>query len=161
MPLVEYDQRQTIEGGLVEMSSERPTDGGRSEALTASDEKWASRSFKVSVSVAFFWCIFGLSVIYGTRIWWDAPIHPSFVPFMGVGFAVIVAFAIVLTLKYTSGDIEFKLLGNELKGASGPIILWVLCFLAIVYGLYLLGIAEVFKIEVPKSVPLHRVGRVP
>ena len=127
-------------------------------------DQWTSLTFKFSVFFAFFWCIFGLAIIYGIRVWWNSPIHPSFVPFMGVGFAVIVAFAIVLTLKHASGEaIEFKLFGNEWKGASGPIFLWVLCFLAIVYGLYLLGIAEVMKPEMYKtenfkSVPIHRLG---
>jgi hypothetical protein len=142
------------------MPAGNSADASRNAAPTSSDEKWASLMFKIAVSAAFFWCVFGLSVIYGIRIWWDAPIHPSFVPFMGVGFGVIVAFAIVLTLKYTSGDIEFKILGNELKGASGPIILWVLCFLVIVYGLYLLGIAESSKFDGGhKPRPLHQIGR--
>src|SRR5262245_37642721 len=108
---------------------------------TPADDKLTSLTFNFSVFFAFFWCIFGRSIISGIRVWWNSPIHPSFLPFMGVGFGVIVAFAIVLTLKYATGEpVEFKLFGNEWKGASGPIFLWVVCFLAIVYGLYLLGI---------------------
>ena len=110
-----------------------PAPAGTSPA--SADDKLTSLTFKLSVFFAFFWCIFGLSIIYGIRILWNRPINPSFVPFMGVGFSVIVAFAIVLTLKYATGEsIEFKLFGNEWKGASGPILLWVVCFLAIVYG---------------------------
>jgi hypothetical protein len=136
---------------------------GGTPTLRPSEDKWTSYTFKFSVFFAFFWCIFGLSIIYGIRIWWNSPSHPTFVPFMGVGFAVIVAFAIVLTLKYATGEsIEFKLFGNEWKGASGPIFLWVACFLAIVYGLYLLGVAEVFKTdafkrEAPNYKPLQHL----
>jgi hypothetical protein len=134
---------------------ETPADTGDE---TSANEKIASFAFKISVLGSFLWCILGLIVIYGVRVYFNSPIHPSFVPFIGVTFGVIVAFAIVLTLKYTNGDIEFKLFGNELRGASGPIVLWVVCFLAIVYGLYLLGITEVVKTQAPSSSgPLHEI----
>ena len=114
--------------------------------------------FNVSVFSVFFWIIFGLSIIYGYRLWWDAPIDPSFVPFMCVGFAVIVAFTIVLTLRYATGEIEFEAPGFKFKGASGPILLWVVCFLAIIFGFYLVGIAEIFKVGSHNRLPLPDVS---
>lgn len=121
----------------------------------------APLSFRFLVFVVFGWIIIGISFIYGYRLWWDAPLHPSFVPFIGVCFAVVVAFVIVLTLKYTTGeDIELEVPGLKLKGASGPIILWAVCFLSIAFGLYLLGVTEIFKsTEEHKRLPLSHVHR--
>ena len=47
------------------------------------------------------------------------------VPWAG-GAAMIV----VLLFKPVFGEMEFKALGFKFKGASGPVVLWVLCFLA-------------------------------
>ena len=41
------------------------------------------------------------------------------------------ALFIVLLLRNVAGAIQFKVFGLELKGASGPIIMWILCFLAL------------------------------
>lgn len=38
----------------------------------------------------------------------------------------------VLLLRTVSGDVDVRLLGVEFKGASGPIIMWILCFLALI-----------------------------
>lgn len=52
-----------------------------------------------------------------------------------VPMAGLMALCIVLALRFTAGEIRFKGLGFEFEGASGPIVLWVFCFLAIVAGL--------------------------
>jgi hypothetical protein len=57
---------------------------------------------------------------------------------VGLPMAAAVAFCLVTILEATSGNIEFKALGFEFKGASGPIVLWVLSFLAIVGALRIL-----------------------
>jgi hypothetical protein len=48
------------------------------------------------------------------------------------------AYLIVLLLPASYGRIEFKVAGVSFKGASGPVILWLLCFLAIVVAFKLL-----------------------
>jgi hypothetical protein len=51
----------------------------------------------------------------------------------GVPLAALVALCIVIVLENTSGHIEMEgPLGFKFKGASGPVILWICCFLAIV-----------------------------
>lgn len=127
------------------MPSNPPSDPAPGPTASLPEAKAIPIVFNVAVFATFFWIVFGLSIIYGYRVWWDAPIDPSFVPFMCVGFGVIVAFAIVLTLSYATGDIEFEAPGFKFKGASGPILLWVVCFLAILFGFYLVGISEVLK----------------
>ena len=56
----------------------------------------------------------------------------NYAALVGVPMSAVTAFCIVSLLKVTSGPIEFEALGFKFRGASGPIVLWVLCFLAIV-----------------------------
>lgn len=49
---------------------------------------------------------------------------------IGVPWAGGAAFVVVLVLRASFGAMEFSFLGFTFKGASGPIVLWVLCFLA-------------------------------
>lgn len=48
---------------------------------------------------------------------------------IGIPWAGGAAFIVVLVLRTSFGAINFKVLGVEFKGASGPIVMWVLCFL--------------------------------
>jgi hypothetical protein len=57
-----------------------------------------------------------------------------------VPMAALMALCIVIILEWTAGQIEFKGLSFEFRGASGPIVLWVFCFLAIVSALRLFWI---------------------
>lgn len=58
---------------------------------------------------------------------------------VGTPMSAVTAFCIVSLLKVTNGPIEFELSpAFKFHGASGPIILWVLCFLSIVFGFHLL-----------------------
>jgi uncharacterized membrane protein YeiH len=50
---------------------------------------------------------------------------------IGLPCSAIASLVIVLMLRTVSGNIELKVIGFEFKGASGPIIMWILCFLAI------------------------------
>src|SRR5262249_39907850 len=98
------------------MSADNPSKPGQVAASGSQVNQPVPVVFNLSVFATFFWIVFGLSIIYGYRMWWDAPIDPSFVPFMCVGFGVIVAFAIVLTLSYATGDIDFEAPGFKFKG---------------------------------------------
>ena len=49
---------------------------------------------------------------------------------MGPPMCAMTAMAIVSILRVTSGSIEFEAFGFKFKGASGPIVLWVLTYLA-------------------------------
>jgi len=62
--------------------------------------------------------------------------HPAAT--IGIGISAISAFCLVAVLEVTRGSIEFEVLGFKFRGASGPVILWVFCFLAMVFGLWLL-----------------------
>jgi hypothetical protein len=60
-----------------------------------------------------------------------------FATIVGVPLAALAAFGLVVTLDVVAGHIEFKGLGFEFRGAAGPIIMWVICFLAIVLAIYM------------------------
>jgi hypothetical protein len=55
-------------------------------------------------------------------------------------FAIFCALFVVLLLRFSTGPIEFELWGFKFRGASGPLVMWILCFLAIIVGLYYTGV---------------------
>ena len=74
---------------------------------------------------------------------WNAPylvskIDQQFNVVIGVPVSIAAALMIVLFLRTTDGPIEFEVLGFKFKGASGPIVLWVLVFLSIVAAIKVL-----------------------
>src|SRR5687767_6047008 len=65
-------------------------------------------------------------------------LHEHLRAVVGLPMSAAAAFCLVVILEITSGDIEFEALGFKFKGASGPIVLWVLSFLVFVLALRLL-----------------------
>jgi len=61
-----------------------------------------------------------------------------FAAVVGLPMAAIFALWVVTILRSKSGPIEFDAFGFRLRGASGPVVLWVLCFLAISFAIKLL-----------------------
>lgn len=58
---------------------------------------------------------------------------------LGIPLASMLSFLIVLILEIKSGNVEFKIPGGfEFKGAAGPVIFWLLCFMAIISSIRLL-----------------------
>lgn len=62
--------------------------------------------------------------------------HPAAT--IGVAMSAISAFCIVAILEISRGAIEFEALGFKFRGASGPVVLWVFCFLVMIFGVWLL-----------------------
>ena len=52
--------------------------------------------------------------------------------------AAVVSLLLILVLRETTGKLEFEALGFKFRGASGPVVLWVLCYLAITLSIKLL-----------------------
>ena len=73
---------------------------------------------------------------YATFVWTGGWIlvlfrdHYAF--FVGLPLAALAAHFLVGTLENARGRIEFELVGVKFKGASGPIVMWVIVYLAIV-----------------------------
>ncbi len=66
----------------------------------------------------------------------------NFIVIIGLPFAALASLFIVVFLEQSQGPIEFKGLGFEFKGASGPVVLWVLCYLAFVISFSVLWNGE-------------------
>jgi hypothetical protein len=57
---------------------------------------------------------------------------------VGVPMSAASAFCVVWLLEATSGRIEFEVIGFKFRGAAGPVVLWVMCFLSFVLSTFLL-----------------------
>lgn len=100
--------------------------------------------------------VFGWVVLIGTSAWglfagsflayhsfqpnsWLVDLtQKHFAALICVPMAALMSMCVVILLRYTAGPVEFKVPGFEFKGASGQVVLWVVCFLAIVTALKLL-----------------------
>jgi hypothetical protein len=61
---------------------------------------------------------------------------------IGIPTSMISAMVIVLLMRTVAGPIELEALGVKFKGASGPIIMWILCF-----GTFAAGIKLLWSLE--------------
>jgi hypothetical protein len=61
---------------------------------------------------------------------------------VGLPSAALASLCLVMFLEQTSGPIEFEGLGLKFKGASGPVVLWAFCFLAIVGAIKLVWVSS-------------------
>ena len=95
--------------------------------------------------VVFMWCLLGIAAAYGMRFWNDSPVHPSFLPFVGIAFAAILAFVVVMVFRSIAGELQFEFGSLRFRGASGPIIFWALCFLTVCLGGLSLGFTDAVK----------------
>jgi hypothetical protein len=65
-------------------------------------------------------------------------ISQHFAAAVGLPIAALAALCLVFLLESTAGRIEFEAVGFKFRGASGPIILWVIAFLAIAAAIKML-----------------------
>lgn len=61
-----------------------------------------------------------------------------FAAVVGLPCAALAALGLVMFLEQTSGAIEFEGLGFKFKGASGPIVMWVISFMAMTTAIKIL-----------------------
>lgn len=115
-------------------------------------------TFTSTVIFTFAWLLIGVSVNYGYRMYWNSPIHPSFMPFVFVTVAATIAFSVVMAFNITiDGSIEFEVLGQKFSGASGPAILWVFTFLAIMAGFRLTNAEKLASSDEKANPPSHHL----
>jgi hypothetical protein len=58
-------------------------------------------------------------------------VSQHYVVIVALPVAGVFSFIVVFLFKQTSGPIEFEAFTLKFRGAAGPVILWILCFLAI------------------------------
>jgi len=93
------------------------------------------------VLAAYFFGFMTVESIWGKsdpHNWLTKLVNVHYAALVGTPMSAATAFCIVSLLKVTNGPIEFEAIGFKFRGASGPIVLWILCFLVIVIGFHLL-----------------------
>lgn len=86
-----------------------------------------------------------LSVVYGYKIvvalWFEGGFSKMIDhnPYQAIALpvAALISLGLVLSLEQKSEGIKFKAVGFEFEGASGQIVLWVMCYLSIVLSIKL------------------------
>ncbi len=84
-----------------------------------------------TLAFSFVFLAFIVHHSWGKDAWIAAIAQDHFAATIGLPLAAIAALCICFLLKFTSGQIEFEAFGLKFRGASGPILLWIFCFLAI------------------------------
>lgn len=103
-------------------------------------EKWRN-AINIGIAILGFLAV-GVLVI---AVWWNrfdpvltALVTRNFAAIIGLPFAFLAAFIVIALFRQSEGPIEFEAIGIKLSGAAGPIVLWVICFLAITGGIAML-----------------------
>jgi hypothetical protein len=99
----------------------------------------------VALFAALFWGTFsgGFLAYHSLQPdgWMVRLIERQFAAVILVPMSALGALCVVLLLRLSSGPLEFKAIGFEFRGASGQVVLWVVCFIALVSAVKLLWIA--------------------
>ena len=114
-----------------EQEREQPSSPHWKEQLS----KWTSRGAVIfGASMALFFV--GACISRYFKHAWGNMVAEHFPTIVGVPCAALAALCIVLTLDVVAGPIEFKVWVFEFRGAAGPVIMWVICFLTIVLAIH-------------------------
>lgn len=82
----------------------------------------------------------GVSLIYGYRLWNDIALPPTFMRIIVIVFPAILASAIVIALEHIIGPIKIGMINHSYSSIkAGLIVFWWICFVVILFGLFLLG----------------------
>ena len=65
-------------------------------------------------------------------------LRDHFAAVVGLPLAAVLSLILVGSLRISGGPIEFEIGSVKVRGAAGPVTLWVLCFLAIAVAIKLL-----------------------
>ena len=103
------------------------------------DDQYQRR--RIAIRAARLSGVFGLTLLVGFAFfgdWQPDIIKLQFAAIIGLPMAAVAAFVIVAFFDQAEAPLEFEVPGLKFKGSSGQILLWVVCFLAIVGAIKLL-----------------------
>lgn len=83
-------------------------------------------------------CLFPYFIFNGFANDFLSLYEKNFIVIIGLPLAAFGALFIVVFLEQAQGPLEFEGLGFKFRGASGPVVLWVLCYLAFTLSFSLL-----------------------
>jgi hypothetical protein len=106
-------------------------------------------SLRVLIAISLFLAMLGAPIFMMYLLYQNDPdngltqlIRTNPQAWLGIPWAGGAALVVVLLFKPLFGEMEFKAIGIEFKGSSGPVVLWVLCFAAEVAGIVALYSAK-------------------
>jgi hypothetical protein len=111
-------------------------------APDSTDPELPPRWIRVLITLVLTFLLVGAPIFIVANLAWTGALarisedHARAV--LGVPWAGGAGLIVVLILRTAFGAVEFKILGVEFKGASGPIIMFLLCFLAEILAIQLL-----------------------
>jgi hypothetical protein len=79
-----------------------------------------------------------INILGGQNEWLLDIAREHFAATVGLPFAALAALSLVMILEFRAGKIEFEGFGFKFRGAAGPVIFWVIAFLAIASAIKLL-----------------------
>lgn len=89
----------------------------------------------ILLAMVCFGTVLLLAVVHGIWLsedqWIITLAKEHFAAVVGLPASALAALFVVSIFEVTTGPIEFEGFGFKFRGASGPIIFWVICFLAI------------------------------
>ncbi len=105
--------------------------------------RWVSRICVVGILLwaGFFFALLVYQSLSGEatpKNWFLQMVQQHPASTIGIGISAISAFFIVAVLELTAGAVQFEALGFKFHGAAGQVVLWVLCFLTMVFATWLL-----------------------
>jgi len=93
-------------------------------------------SWVALIAVAIFSGFFFYEIAIISRLGFFDQLFLKHTPaLVGLPIAAASSLALVLLLRTVSGDIQVTFIGFEFKGAAGPLIMWILCFLAMTFAI--------------------------
>ena len=104
---------------------------------------WVTKALKLVLLLA---CLVAPSAYVSSLSQGSGPVYEdywafvknNYIVFFGMPYAAALAYLLISFVEGTRGRVEFELLGMKFKGASGPLVFWILIFLAILLGFKLL-----------------------
>lgn len=91
----------------------------------------------ITVPVAAAAFISGLLKYVGPELI-SEKINEHFAAIVALPMAALLSAFIVVSLRFSEGPVKFEALGMKFEGASGQVILWVICFISISLAIKLL-----------------------
>lgn len=87
-----------------------------------------------ATAIFLIFAFFGPLLIHDTKVIEhfseDNPVRYFIESIFSCGLALMV----VLVLRYSAGPIEFEGLSFKFKGASAPVVMWVMCYIVLMIG---------------------------
>ena len=113
------------------------------KAPQSQSEKWSGIFARIT-AFAILLIIVGILLVFVVQQWDNPEVHKLVMAHLqaavGLPVAGVFAFLLVALFRTTEGRIRFEVVGLKFDGAAGPIIMWVLCFLAITVSIRMLWV---------------------